>query len=167
MFLKDTVVIPLIVLGNSVCDTHFSYTTEIMIASVTIDGRETLTLHQLVDYYLEALKKSPVSIKIIEHINCYMNNLIKGYVHQNEQTGSIDAVIDSIDLLKHVAQTRVLNEECRGLLDGCMDFVAMHRYKEKKALVIQKRFREAIANPCYGLCRQRLMREFEGMVGEA
>lgn len=161
-FVKDNMFIPTIVFGNDdddVITPHFSYMTEFLYQSLSIDDRWTLTFDELIDCYLRALSGPPtqsaVMLYIHEYVYCLVSNQIRNGRFISDKVGCVNTLKRILSIHKTVVY--------EGILDELMQEVATLKYFERKVLIIQKRFREAIANPQYDLCRRRLSHEFQDL----
>jgi hypothetical protein len=169
----DNVIIPIIVLGDAVCDTHFSYTTDMINRIATEDSGERLGIDEIVEYYIDAIKSVHIEVayptrsKIINHVESFIHTaVLKHMCDHSVESKNMEDKIKSVKLLKRLLVCSNKNNEIYDdLLDHYFEDIAMHMERESKARVIQRRYRKAIVDPKYELCRRRLLREYEGLTG--
>ncbi len=71
---------------------------------------------------------------------------------------------DPIQYLKDMVAAGTVYHLVTDLLDSLLERYAISRLADIKARIIQDKFRTAISDPSYEMCRRRLMHEFDEMV---
>ena len=69
--------------------------------------------------------------------------------------------IEMMDYLHEIKQFGFNTPELTGLYNNLRNCEVENRFQNQNARIIQRRYREAIANPNTELCKQRLIHEFE------
>jgi hypothetical protein len=96
-------------------------------------------------------------VESFEYSVKYMTKIIEKIVENKSH-------IDSIYFLRSLISKGLEIEKITNLYEKLFNEEIEYRYMSAKAKIIQKRFKRAISNPEYALCRARLMREWEDMV---
>lgn len=126
-----------------------------------------LTDEEFCYYYAEAMKtydpdsEPPLFIleynEAFEETKRYMTNIIENLVESKSH-------IQSIYFLKSLIQRGLNIEKITNLYEKLLSEEVEYRFMSSKAKIIQKRYKRAISDPSYDMCKMRLMREWSELI---
>lgn len=159
--------VPIIILKNLGRENiSFNYICPITSADYSEPTDYSISFKELIEKFMRATNaytkryyctdKNPIP-ELINRVLSKLESLLVDFcnTHMN--------LVETIKYLKHIKENGFEGVNIDNIISDYMIMEANHRFQNRKARIIQKRYRESITNPSYNLCKKRLIREWEEM----